>query len=108
MIPDDVKRAIGFEPLPDGRDLKGKDGNERERERERYVHNGPGYERRKRLRESREISRDLQIGFKSDASQRTKGREIEGWMDGGYEGRTTGCEFDCAAEANLKLRRVIS
>ena len=23
VIPDDVKRAIGFEPLPDGRDLKG-------------------------------------------------------------------------------------
>ena len=25
VIPDDVKRAIGFEPLPDGRDLKGKE-----------------------------------------------------------------------------------
>ena len=25
-------------------------------------------------------------------------------MDGGYEGRTTGCGFDCAA--NLKVRRV--
>ena len=100
MIPDDVKRAIGFEPLPDGRDLK--------RKGERYVHNGQGYERLKRLRESRKISRALQIGFKWDPFQRTKGREIEGWVDGGYEGRTTGCGFDCAARANLlKLRRVI-
>ena len=26
VIPDDVKRAIGFEPLPHGRDLKGERG----------------------------------------------------------------------------------
>ena len=62
VIPDDVKRAIGFEPLPHGRDLKGeRDGNEK----------GAALGRAERLRDPRDYSLNLAVGLRpiQDASE---------------------------------------